>query len=655
MNMNLRNFRSVLCPTFAALLLAAGAINSHAAQSGSPGKESDYLAVVQSNAGPGEKAMACKHLAIHGTDASVPALAALLSNKDLASWARIALQAIPGQAADAALREAAGKLEGNLLIGVLNSIGMRRDTKATTILAAKLSDKDPEVVTAAAVALGKIGSETAAAALIRALGDKEGNRAPALAEGCIRCAQNLMAAGLKREAVKLYEAVRKAPVPQQKVLEATRGVILARGDDGIPLLLEQLRSADARTAGMALRTARELPGKKATAAIAGELRKASPERQPLLLLALADRGDASALPSVVEAARGGSPELRLVAVGVLEKLGNLPSVPVLIECAVDANQKLAEAASAALVRLPGEGIDADLLSRLTKSAGKQREVLIRVSAQRGVEGALPVMLESAHNTNPGIRSAAIQSIGAVGTEANLPSLVSLLEAAKDARNREDIETALLNISSRSGAKAVAVLQPLMKSADPATRAMALKALASAGGAEALASVKAAIQDPNEELQDEAVRTLSAWPNTWPDDAGVAASLLDLAKNGKKKSHQILALRGYLQYVQGDRNLKAADKAEKVREVVPLMQRPEEKRLAISVISEAPCGSSMELLKSFAAESALTDDACGALMKFTGKVSQGLTPDQRRDALQFVVQTSPDANLKKRAQDRLDGK
>ena len=653
--MSLRNLRSVCVAALIAVLCAAGAFNNHAAQSGGQGKESDFLAVLQSNAAPGEKAMACKNLAIHGTDASVPALAALLPDKDLSSWARIALQAIPGPAADAALRDAAGKLEGNLLVGVINSIGMRRDLKATEVLTGKLNDKDMEVVAAAAVALGKIGTESAATALTRALGDKQGNRAPALAEGCIRCAQNLMAAGKKREAVKLYEAVRQAQVPQQKVLEATRGVILARGDDGIPMLLEQLRSPDARTAGMALRTARELPGKKATAAIAGELRKASPERQPLLLLALADRGDAAALPSVVDAARSGSPELRLVAVGVLEKLGNLPSVPVLIECATDANAKLSEAAAAALVRLPGEGVDADLLSRLSKSSGKQREVLIRVSAQRGVEGALPVILDSARNTDPGIRSAAIQSIGAIGTEANLPNLVSLLEAAKDPRNREDLETALLNISSRSGAKAVAVLQPLMKSNDAATRSMALKALASAGGADALASVRAAIQDQNEELQDEAVRTLSAWPNTWPEDAGVAAPLLDLAKNGKKKSHQILALRGYLQYVQGDRNLKATDKAQKVQEVVTLMQRPEEKRLAISVVSEAPCGPSVELLRAFAAESSLTEDACGALMKFTGKVAQGLTPEQRREALQFVIQTTSNEGLKKRAQERLDGK
>ena len=44
-------------------------------------------------------------------------LAALLANPRLASWARIALEAIPGDEASAALREAAGRLDGRLLVG----------------------------------------------------------------------------------------------------------------------------------------------------------------------------------------------------------------------------------------------------------------------------------------------------------------------------------------------------------------------------------------------------------------------------------------------------------------------------------------------------------------------------------------------------------
>ena len=46
------------------------------------------------------------------------------------------------------------------------------------------------------------------------------------------------------EAVEIYDEVRKADVPKQRMLEATRGAILARKPDGIPLLVEQLRSPD---------------------------------------------------------------------------------------------------------------------------------------------------------------------------------------------------------------------------------------------------------------------------------------------------------------------------------------------------------------------------------------------------------------------------
>ena len=113
--------------------------------------------MLQSNAPPQEKAIVCKKLAICGNQEAVPALAALLADAKLASWARIALEAIPDQAAGDALRKAAGKLQGRLLVGVINSIGVRRDAKAVDLLTQKLNDAETEVVAAAAVALGRIG------------------------------------------------------------------------------------------------------------------------------------------------------------------------------------------------------------------------------------------------------------------------------------------------------------------------------------------------------------------------------------------------------------------------------------------------------------------------------------------------------------------
>src|SRR3989449_5948249 len=152
-------------------------------------KERELIRVLQSDAPPQAKAIPCKQLAIYGTKEAVPALAALLPDPNLASWARIALEAIPDAAADGALRDAVGKLQGKLLVGVINSIGVRRDAKAVNSLAARMKDADMEVASAAAVALGHIGGDKAAQALQSLLATAPAGNRSAMAQGCILCAE----------------------------------------------------------------------------------------------------------------------------------------------------------------------------------------------------------------------------------------------------------------------------------------------------------------------------------------------------------------------------------------------------------------------------------------------------------------------------------
>src|ERR1022692_3732363 len=165
----LRTWCFHLCLVFIALLASCPARAAAADGQDSPAeKQRALIHVLESKAPPAEKAVACKQLAIYGTKDAVPALAPLLSDPHLASWARIALEAIPGPAPEAALRSAMGKLQGNLLVGVINSIAVRRDSQAVSGLVKKLKAEDAEVASAAAVALGRIGGDKAAKALSQA-------------------------------------------------------------------------------------------------------------------------------------------------------------------------------------------------------------------------------------------------------------------------------------------------------------------------------------------------------------------------------------------------------------------------------------------------------------------------------------------------------
>ncbi len=80
------------------------------------------MAVLQSpQATSDAKAWICRQLRWAGSDKCIAAVAPLLADKDIATAARMTLQSIPK--ADAVLRDAIGKLQGELRAGVIQSLG----------------------------------------------------------------------------------------------------------------------------------------------------------------------------------------------------------------------------------------------------------------------------------------------------------------------------------------------------------------------------------------------------------------------------------------------------------------------------------------------------------------------------------------------------
>jgi len=634
--------------TVAQACFAAEGSNESAAD-----KQRKLIAILQSDAPPQDKAIPCKQLAIFGNKDAVPALAPLLANKDLASWARIALEAIPGPEADEALRAALPNLQGNLLIGTINSIGVRRDTKAVDALAGKLADADVEIVAAAAAALGKISGTQAAKVLNQTLANARKEIIPAIAEGNILCAERFLADGKFADATQLYDAVRNTEVPKQRRLEATRGAILARQSAGLPLLIEQLRSASKDDFAMALRTARELKGREVTEALGAEMDRAGSDHQVMLLLALSDRNDAAVLPRLLQAAEKSYKPTRVAALGLLDRFGEVSTVPVLLKAAAETDSDLATPAKATLTRMEGKPVDAALLSRLPQSSGKTRQVIIELAALRRIEGALPAVVSSAKDADADVRRAALATLSTLGSDRQVGDLVVLLSKTKDSDDREGIEKALTAICGRCGTKCLTQVLPLAKNNDSELRKIGLRTLATMGGPKALAAVTAAVDDRDESVQDEAVGTLATWPNNWPEDASVAEPLLKLAESGRKTSYKVQGTRGYLLHIQENKKLSNADKLTAIDRLLPYLQQPQEKRLAISTVSGIPTPKALELLAGFTSDPALAEDACLAIVKVATAPDLGHTSkDVRQKALQTAMDKSKNASTRNKAGDAL---
>jgi HEAT repeat protein len=184
--------------------------------------ESSLLAVLGSDAKAHEKAVACEKLAWVAGPEAVPALAALLGDEHLAAYARSGLEAIEDPGAGEALRNALPRLEGRLLAGVVNSLGVRRDAAAVPDLRTLALDPKRGAASEALASLGMIGTVEAAGTINQVFADgPETLRIPA-AHAALAAAVRLAADGKPAPARKLLARVVRTLPPGNITAAAKR-------------------------------------------------------------------------------------------------------------------------------------------------------------------------------------------------------------------------------------------------------------------------------------------------------------------------------------------------------------------------------------------------------------------------------------------------
>ena len=554
--------------------------------------EAELIVVLRSDAGEADKALVCKKLAIKGSAAAVGDLAKLLANERLASWARIPLEAIPGPEADAALRTAAGSLSGRLLVGVINSIGVRRDAAATSLLEGRLGDGDAEVAAAAAAALGKIGTPAAAAILAKQLTAAE-PRLDHMAQAAIVCSERLLASGQAVEAAKLSGAIRTAKVSEQRQAEATRGLILARGKDGIPLLIETLRSPSRRMANIGLFTARELLDGPAAGdvdvALVDEITRMaggdSADKAALLVKVLADRNADGGVPPGLQAtvlrwAASAPQAVRLAALEAIGRIGDASAVDPLVSLAAD--PAVADAARMALVALPGEAVNRVVIGRLSGADAKLQPILAQVIGARRIP-AVAQLQPLVASADPVVRGAAFEALGNVVDLANLGLLVDAVVKPRDAAEGEAAHKSLLTACVRMPDRDACAekLATAVAAASGDTKVKLLDIVGEVGGTKALATVKAAAMSGDEALADAATRLLGKWMT-----ADAAPVLLDLAAAPIGEKYQTRAIRGYIRIAR-QFALADAERAEMCTKALAAAKDAADRKSVLEILPRYP--------------------------------------------------------------------
>jgi HEAT repeat protein len=213
--------RNILNPIDDAVIAAHGNVEA------SKQLETRLAALLKTPISRDAKDFVCRKLMVIGTAASAPALAELLPEKDHSHMARYALERISAPEAAAALRDALPKIGGELKVGVIGSLGSRRDVASVPALAALLADPDKAVASAAASALGDIGTPEAADALSNAVKTASPDTSLAFADAGLTCAERLLAEGKKPAAIAIYKLLGGSNQPKHVGLAAKQGLLKA--------------------------------------------------------------------------------------------------------------------------------------------------------------------------------------------------------------------------------------------------------------------------------------------------------------------------------------------------------------------------------------------------------------------------------------------
>jgi len=190
--------------------------------------EARLIAALKTPISRDAKDYVCRKLMQVGSAASVSTVAELLADKDLSHMARFALERNPAPEAAQALRDALPRVPAPLKVGIISSLGQRRDVASVASLASMLNDTDGTIARSAALALGAIRTSEAAKALGNAKATAPETQI-AITDASLSCAESLLAVGNKSEALVIYKSLLGEGQSKHVRLAATRGMLACSG------------------------------------------------------------------------------------------------------------------------------------------------------------------------------------------------------------------------------------------------------------------------------------------------------------------------------------------------------------------------------------------------------------------------------------------
>jgi HEAT repeat protein len=585
--------------------------------------EGALMEALAAAANPEVKAFLLEQLKFAGTTASVAPLAGLLGDERLCDPATMVLLNVRTPEAAAALAKALPDAKGRNLVAIVRALGVLREKSAAKAILPYAGSEDATLRQTAWYALANMGEAEALAPLTKAAEAKAPFERSVATRALLLLVSRLGEAGDKATCAKTCRdliAARTAPRESNVVCEALAVLAQVLGAEALPELMAALDHKDLKIREAALNMLQDLPGPDVAAQLASRMKGASSEARAAILRVIGARRDKAALPLLTAALQDEDAGVRAAAVRGLTFLGGADALAPLVAKLNAASPEEARAIREALATMEGEGFVAALGAALGKATPAAKVVLLEILGARAAADQAAAVLETAGDADANVRLAAARALATVAGPKEAPRVVELLLAATDGALRSELSRAAANACRKGEPNAAPLLGALPKAQGEA-RAELLKALAWVGGAEALQAVLTDAKSDDAAVREAALRALGEW-----NDAASAEALLNLTREAKERTHQVLALRGYLRVV-GLPSSRAPEKTvEMLKQALAAVKEADDRKQVLGALGNVRHAEAAALAATCLADAAVKEEAAAAVIRIccpTGPEDKGL--------------------------------
>ena len=425
--------------------------------------------------------------------------------------------------------------------------------------------------------------------------------------------------------------------------------------DPVAMAIELLASDDTEVRAIGLDAIRYAArGAAATATFAKLLEQEPPVRQVELIRALADRGDAAALPALVALLdRAREPAVRTAALAAVGVIGSGDEVPVLLK-SLAAGDPERTAARRALAALCGTDAVGRIAAALKSGDATLRPVLIETLGDRRVRTVLPDIAPFATDSDPGVRRATMRVLGSLGGAAQVPTMIGALLALAAGDERQAAERAVVLVCTRNPGheEAAKVFLKAFLAAPENDQETLLPVLGAIGGESALAIVDDLIASPDAGKRTLGLKALARWPN-----ATVAPRLLDGVAKARDPGERDLLLGALIRIAPlPDNKLDDAGKLDLVKRTMALCTTDADRTRLLERASAIRTVETFRFVVPYLDQPALAPAACKSVVELAHH--RNLRDAHKAEflaALDRVIATAQDAELVERAGRYKEGK